>query len=367
MPSILVITGNPNLKDFLLNIEKTLHSFKFALKKSEWVSFIISPIKTTSNNSTWINELTFWMTYSKKNKNVLNDFEYNYGVPLGFNKQIIRRARSWDYFHSVNPDKDLALQLFGAYPVTPSIQNIDNIHAQNIKGQYILWTCKKEEIDSLFDLINIHELTIQIIDSHDDIILAITTIMFDPFMGLSVVPKDWDSFENGSVRNVLKKNKLINRLPGKEYFGELPDYLSNALDKYSNTSYNKIVLTELDYIPGFPLMLDQRLIQVSRFQIIPRNKIEEINNSLQGICFLKLKNFSIEFGIKDDSYWKDPICELLITWCPEISKSSKQAYEEVEESVLSIFNKILPTNSSAHLKNSYEILHIAGEIGFEID
>lgn len=191
--------------------------------------------------------------------------------------------------------------------------------------------------------------------------------MFDPFIGLYSVPMDWDSFEKGNVRNKLIQNKLFDSIPGKEYKGKVPEFLSEVLNKYSDKDYKSVTITESQYIAGFPLKLEEREIFVSRFQMIPNDSVKEIKEKLNKSQPLNLKNYHIEFGLKDDSMWEIPIYELLISWTPEIIKSSKESYLDNENKILEIFDSLMPTKEidSIQFKNTYEILRFAGEIGFE--
>lgn len=270
--------------------------------------------------------------------------------------------------HHVNPTKDIAIQLFGSFEITPTIKKIDQIHDNNIKGQLVLWSCKTDEINQLQEILSKNELTIRIIeDNKGEQLLAITTPMFDPFIGLYSVPMDWDSFEKGNVRNILIQNKLFDLIPGKEYKGKVPEFLSEVLNKYSDKEYKNVAITESEYIAGFPLKLEEREIVVSRFQMIPNESVQEIEEKLNKSQPLNLKNYHIEFGLKDDSMWEPPIYELLISWTPEIIKSSRESYTDNESKILEIFNNLMPTKEidSLRLKNTFEILRFAGEIGFE--
>jgi hypothetical protein len=368
LTSIKLKSKNTEIDDFLENLKVKINSFDYTLKKNEWISFIISPIKIQSNNSSWSNEITYWNSYSKLNNRLIDDFEYCFEIPDDFLSQVTRRASSWEYLHHANKIKDIALQLFGSFETTPTIKKIDQIHDNNIKGQLVLWNCEKKEIPQLQEMLAKYELSIEIIeDDKAKVLLAITTPMFNPFLGLYSVPMDWDSFENGNVRNKLIQNKLFDLVPGSEFTGETPDFLADILNKYSNKKYENVLITESDYIAGFPLMLEERQIIVSRYQMIADEKIQEIKDKLDKTKKLNLKNYHIEFGLKDDSMWGTPIYELSIFWTPEILKSSKESYIDNEEDILKIFNHILPTNEleSMQLKNTYDILHIAGLIGFE--
>jgi hypothetical protein len=369
LTSIKLSSTNPDLDEFLDKLKQKLKTFNYQVKDGEWISFIVSPIKIVSNSTSWISELTYWTSYTKfGNDIIVSDYDYNFEVPEGFLGQVSRRARSWDYFHFVHPKKDIAIQFFGGYEVTPSIQNIDKIHDKSIKGQLILWECEKHEIEEISNLLPNFELVVQLIDDSKDIcLIAITTPMFDPFMGLYSVAMDWDSFENGNVRNKLEKYNLLMVLPGNEYKGKIPDFLDEALNRHSNNKYTKALVTEMEYISGFPMMHDERRIQVSRFQMVKPELINDIEDRLKVIKPIDKNDFQIDFGLQDDSMWQIPIYELTVSWTPDIQMSSKNEYLNFEKELLNIFNEVLPTNndSSLQLKNTFEILHIAGEIGFE--
>jgi len=368
LTSIKLKSNNTEIDVFLTNLKKKINSFEYSLKDNEWISFIVSPIKIESNKSSWSNEITFWNSYSKLNNTLIDDYDYCFQIPNNFLRQVSRRARSWEYMHHVNPTKDIAIQLFGSFEITPTIKKIDQIHDNNIKGQLVLWSCKTDEINQLQEILSKNELTIRIIeDNKGEQLLAITTPMFDPFIGLYSVPMDWDSFEKGNVRNILIQNKLFDLIPGKEYKGKVPEFLSEVLNKYSDKEYKNVAITESEYIAGFPLKLEEREIVVSRFQMIPNESVQEIEEKLNKSQPLNLKNYHIEFGLKDDSMWEPPIYELLISWTPEIIKSSRESYTDNESKILEIFNNLMPTKEidSLRLKNTFEILRFAGEIGFE--
>ena len=370
LPSIRFSSSKTDLNVFLNNLKLKLASFQYSTKSNEWVSFVVSPIEIESNKSSWFNELTFWTSFSKiQDGKLVVDTEYNFEVPSGFLGQESRRARSWDYCHYVNPEKDIAIQFFSSIQITPSLQNIDKVHSQNIKGQLILWECKKKEFEDITKTLAKNELSLKLIDDNNEsCLIAITTPMFDPFIGLYSVAMDWDSFENGSVRNKLEKSDILRTLPGNEYKGKVPEFLEEVLNRYENKNYSKAMITEMEYIAGFPLMHNDREIQVSRFQMIPPDKITEIELKIQNFePSIKRKEFQIDFGLKDDSMWQVPIYELAISWSPDLNNSSKEDFLEIESEILIILNYIMPTiyDDTVQLKNTFEILHIAGEIGFE--
>ena len=368
LPSIKVSSENANLSEFLEDLRKKLNGFKYQIKENEWIAFIVSPLKIVSEKSSWVNELTYWTSYSKiDNLYLVSDYDYNFKFPLGFLSQVSRRARSWDYYHQVNPAKDIAVQFFGCCEITPSILNINKVHQRNIDGQMILWECNKDDLDKITEIIHTNDLSLQLInEKNETFLIAITTVMFDPFMGIYSVAMDWDSFENGNVRNKLEENKLLDTIPGNEFKGEIPEFLSKAMNRFNNKKFSKTTITELESIPGFPLIHNDRSIEVSRFQMVTLEKAKEIDVILNEIVPINKKNFQIYFD-QIDSRWSIPIYELTISWSPELSNSSREDYEEIEDDLLLIFNKVLPSSNTDLLqfKNTFDILHIAGEIGFE--
>lgn len=370
LPSIRFSSSKTDLNVFLNSLKLKLASFQYSTKSNEWISFVVSPIEIESNKSSWFNELTFWTSYSKiQGSKLVVDTEYNFEVPSGFLGQVSRRARSWDYCHYVSPEKDIAIQFFSSIEITPSLQNIDKVHSQNIKGQLILWECEKKELEDIAKILAKNELSLKLIDDNNEsCLIAITTPMFDPFIGLYSVAMDWDSFENGSVRNKLEKSNILSMLPGNEYRGKVPEFLEDIMNRYDNKNYSKAMVTEMEYIAGFPLMHNDRGIQVSRFQMITSDKITEIELKIQNFePSIKRKDFQIDFGLKDNSMWQVPIYELAVSWFPDLNNSSKEDFLEIESEILNIMNYILPTiyDDTIQLKNTFEILHIAGEIGFE--
>jgi hypothetical protein len=179
---------------------------------------------------------------------------------------------------------------------------------------------------------------------------------------------DWDSFENGNVRNQLDKLALWESLPGCEFTGSPPAFFEEIIERYKARDYKRAVITQIEYTAGLPLMLDERTITISRFQRISSAHLEEVERRYSDIGFsTPLKNFQIEFLLKDDYMWNPPIYELSVSWTPDVLKSSMESYIDAEGFVLNLINEILPTASStiSQLENTYDILRFAGEISFE--
>lgn len=366
--SIRLHSKNTNLKIFLSHLKEQLKSFNYSTKNNEWISFIVSPIKIVSKDSLWINELTYWSCYSKfNNDSFVADYEYNFELPGGFLKPINRRSQSWDYYLSVNPQKDIAIQFLGGLEIISPLKNIVDIHYKNITGNLLLWECTQNEMVEISKHIKNLPLTIQVIsEENDNCFIAITTPLFNPFLGLFSLAQDWESYENGNVRQLLKKNKLHEILPGNEYKGEIPDDLKELLERKPKEIDSKHVVHQLGYRTGLPLLHNERQVQISRFQMLNEKLVKEVSNIINSNKLIINNKYKIEFHQIDDS-WKFPIYELSLSWAPDLYNSSINDYLNSEKEILHLINSILPTSSdeSIQLKNTYEILHIAGLIGFE--
>ncbi|WP_060826782.1 DUF4365 domain-containing protein [Sulfurospirillum cavolei] len=356
-------TVKVELEEFIKKLKQKLLLFDYSTKNNKWISFIISPIKISSRKSNWENELTSWLSFSKINNHIVDDFNYTFESPNNFLRQITRRSMSWDSSYFVDPTQDIAIRFLGANKITPAILNINQIHLNNIKGQYLLWECKKEDIETLHNKISTLELQIQILENtNEKCLVAIAMAMFDPTIGMYTQARDWESYENGNAKNILEKNNMIQALPGNEYKGKTPVLLKELLKPYGESNYTMAQVNINSYIWGFPLMQNQREIYISRFQEIAQDKAEKLK--------LKIKkykhNFQIELILVDDTF-RNSIYELLIGFIPNLEKSSKDAYLDKESEILKIFDDILPTKtySDTTFKNSFDILHVAGQIEFE--
>ncbi|PXV57136.1 hypothetical protein CLV62_1566 [Dysgonomonas alginatilytica] len=371
MPVIVVDSQITELDIFNKELKEKLKDINYKINDNqEWISFIISPIKilSTNNNSLWLNEMTSWLSYSLIGNKIHNDFEYAFEAPEGFLRQTSRRARSWDYFHFVNPAKDVALQLFGCYDVTPTIKAINESHFQNVKGQYIVWKCSPLEIQEISYIVHDVDLSVKLLEdlNEEESIITISTRMFDPFMGLYCLSPDWNSFENGSVREILNRNHLLSKLPGAEYTGTIPDFFEEAINNYKR-NYKQVIVTELEYIVGFPIKHNERRIQVSRFQMINERYASDIKSHMNSLKPIELKDSELILSCIDNTWGEDAIYELSFSWTPDIFLTSKEDYIKNEKKILSLLNNLLPTrvNNNHILKNTYEIIHSAGEIGFD--
>ncbi len=360
--AIKIDSNNTNLEVFINYVKDQLSKFSFEIEPDEWLSFIVSPIKIQSQKSLWFNEVTSWATYAKINDVIVDEYGYNFDGPENFLEQAVRRARSWDNFNFVDPRSDISLQFYSAHSTTPTIQIIDETHIQNIKGQFLLWKCHRQEIEVIQKIIADYELVLRIIENNDECLVAIADCFFEPALGTYSNAMDWASFERGKVRNILEKNDLINLLPGCEFSGPLPNFLEEFIDKFREDSTN-VIVSEMTTISPIPLLIDRRIIEVSRLQLISEDVLESLVQKIENVLPSVPDKYKQDYIPRESFFEREIVFQLYITWSPETFVSSKDAFLNNEQEILELFNIILPSSVNKR-RNTLDILRFEGEIEF---
>lgn len=386
IPSITVNSEATDLEQYLNLLHKWLKKLKLNVSANEWVSFIITPIKIVSDDgisTSWINELTYWTSYSLINGQLVSDYDYAFEMEGSYIKQVARRARSWEYYHRIDRQNDIAIDFFGTLNISPTVKNLNVVHARSVKWQYVIWECKQHEIENIQQIILeasdsfYKSLSIKILAEKNDgtIIIAITNSFFDPFVGLYSSPRSWEDFDNDII-SLLKKNKKFELLPGRIYEGDVPEHFKSAVEKFERADIEHISIRKFDNVPGFPIRHDDRLINIVRLQMLDKTTFALVEKNFLRISkeVEKSKEFSFcefTFTLVDDTWW-EPIFELSASWHPEIGQSSNSSLKSHKELVFKIFNSIMPTvennkikREDIHIKNTLEILSGPGEIYFE--
>jgi hypothetical protein len=386
IPSLKVNSDATDLAKYLNLLHEWLKNFKSSVSAQEWISFIITPIKIVSDDgiaSSWVNELTYWTSYSLINEQLVSDYEYAFEMEGDLIFPIARRAQSWEYYHKIDQRNDIAIDFFGTLNVSPAVKNLNVVHARNVKWQYILWECMQHEIESIHQIIlGMSDrfdrfLTIEILNEKEDgsTIIAITNSFFNPFMGLYASPRSWEDLDN-DVIGLLKENKKFTLLPGHIYEGDVPEHFKSAVERYERAHIEYISIREFDSVPGFPIRHDDRLINIVRLQMLDEMTFAQVEANFlkvsQRIKKSKALLFSeFTFTLVDDSWWA-PIYELSASWHPKLDQASHLALELHKERVLEIFDSIMPATNNdkielnnGHMKNTLEILSGPGEIYFD--
>lgn len=386
IPCLTINFDAANLEQYMNLLHEWLKNFKLGVSEHEWISFIITPIKIVSNDATvssWINELTYWTSFSLINKRLVSDHEYTFEIEDNLISQVARRARSWEYYHKVDKQNDIAIDFFGTLNVSPTVKNLNMVHSRNVKWQYLLWECMQDEIERIkeiiFELSDSFDkhLTIRMLEEKKDgsIIIAITNSIFDPFLGLYSAPRDWKDYDNNIISR-LEENGKLELMPGKIYEGEVPEYFDSVIRKFERAEMEHTIIREFDSVPGFPIRHDDRLIQIIRLQMLDKTTFKEVEASFLRVSknmeYSKTLHFcEFTFTLIDDTWWT-PIFELSISWRPKVNQSSISSLKLNKEQVLEIFDSVMPTienhkikREDIHLKNTLEILSGPGEIYFE--
>lgn len=286
IPCLTINSDATNLEQYMNLLHEWLKNFKLSISKQEWISFIITPIKIVSNDtavSSWINELTYWTSFSLINKLLVSDHEYAFEMEDNLISQVARRARSWEYYHKIDKANDIAIDFFGTLNVSPTVKNLNMVHSRNVKWQYVLWECRQDEIERIqqiiFELSDSFDkhLTIRILEEKKDgsTIIALTNSFFDPFFGLYSSPRNWKDFDNNIISQLNETGKL-KLMPGKIYEGEVPEYFDSAVKKFKKAHVEHIVIREFDYVSGFPIRHDDRLVQIVRLQMLNKTTFKEV-------------------------------------------------------------------------------------------
>lgn len=267
------------LKDFFLNIE-------FPLSDNEWISFIVSPVKLYDSNkkvdSNWRKELTDWISFSKINGSCFYDFDYSFKVPEGFINQIAAKAASWGKNYSIEPEFDIAVQVYSSIPTTPVFREYLKQQRNQISGNFISWKCLKTDVEKLNDILNDIALGFKEIElksyEEDSIFGIICDSMFLPEIGIYPNNNEWKTFEKGKVESMLQDSGVINVLPGEKGNYIIDDFIYGFFGVDDKNLPEKVMIEPFNYISGMPLDHSGRSVSFQKLFEIDGEFIEVYNN-----------------------------------------------------------------------------------------
>ncbi len=367
---------------FVSSIKSVMSCFKYKLEKDEWISFVCSSIEMAceaeQNDEYQIlkKELTGWWGFSVINSNVISEPDYTFQIPKDFFHQSTRRARSWEYFHHVSPDLDLAIQLFGSVGISPSYINFNRSLEESIKRQYIVWECSSDEIDDLEKLLLDTELVYRIIpefSNEEKYIGIVCKHMFEPFLGLTPTFMDWNEFEKGVLGLVQdSKNNFI--IPGRQPSIDIVEKIVRLINEDSIEATEHLI-TQKDYCDVIPINLKDRWISIHRYRIdytynlkFAKDQLELLKNEAQCILgdgsnvITSVEEFETGFGEK--------VIELRIEWNPSLFDSSKDSFEKIKHIILRTFDTIFD-RKILKVKNfdncTLDVLRFYGEVDFRLN
>lgn len=246
-------------KNFVGKVEKEIER-----ESHQWLAFIVSPIhfaveEDDGKTDFWNKKITGWFALNRLSTEVTTDQEHAFRPPPGFLRQVARKATSWEGYHFVNPCKDLAIQLFGVTRTTFAYKRLHENFRQYMKGQFIPWICNKDDVQLINKLLESTDFTFRYFEqeiANDGLVHGIVCHrMFNPELGLLIVPRDWNEFHDG-IRSRLVAFGILENLPGREGHGEITKAILE-MGFNEHTDEQQVFVTEKDYVFGLPKCLDK--------------------------------------------------------------------------------------------------------------
>lgn len=368
------------INTFIDNLQKKLLSFKTKIKKGEWLSFIVSPIKLNGSNNSessfWNKEITDWWSFSIINKEIIVDKNYSFDPPEYYILPIARRSRSWSGYWIVNNELNLAINIYSSIPLTLAYRQYDETLNKQILNQFIPWECKVKELSILgnkllkigLQLLTLTEISLSKTDE-DWIQCIICDPMFSPSLGLFSPTQNWDEFEDNKVNFKLKKKKLYNKLPGKLGPESIIKFILLQFGRSQDLAINKTYIEANDYTNGLPLNHNERKICFYRY-IKSSYDTDNISKSWlklqENKVMQNLNENIISSNIYIDSYnnIENNICYICIDIIPKESISTANFISTYEKKIATILDDFNDSFKDIYPDSTLDILKFDGEIYF---
>lgn len=362
---------------------ESLGNFPVSFDEGEWIAFVCSPIRFSAKDDVgtggtfWNRELTDWWSYARIGTEITSDYDYAFAIPEGFLRQIGRRARSWEVFHHVDPQRDVSIQLFASAATTPAYRSQVSTYRQHVLGQFLPWTCPQNAISELQALLRPLQLVFREVpgapQGSGSKSGVICTVFFEPRLGLFGIAGSWAEFTRGSVRTLLDEANVFAKLPGQEGPREITDIILGMLGDALADPPDQVLVTERHYIAGLPLDQANRVIIVERFRRANGLSIEKVEHVLTECKeqisseFPELRSVDASWGIIEFPPYE--IIQLSVSWVPPLEESSAYSFERLEPLILGAFDRILPCQETEDdlLSSTYGVLKFASELYFEGD
>jgi len=335
-------TCEPLELNLLLNqIKNILSKIGIKLKSQEWMAFIISPIIFRDKKYLeWKKEMTDWNSYFLLGNKVNSDYEYGFKISDEFLRPIGRHGGSWAVTSYVNPDVDIALELFSSIGISKAYKMECDTIKKVISSKFEPWDCPIDKINILGDILKQYELSYQIIDEKDDYYIGIIAdSFFDPSIRIYSSVKNWDEYIQGIVKYKIGEN-YAKLLPGKKGKEEIRQKI---LDYYEeiNLLPESILISEDQIISGLPIDHSKRIVSVTRYRsLIEYDQIKAkkiLNKCVDKIkCNTNNKNINYEIDLWD-GYVNNKILKINISWQPNLSDSSFQSYQKISNIILKYY------------------------------
>ncbi|NER79458.1 MAG: DUF4365 domain-containing protein [Leptolyngbya sp. SIO1D8] len=348
------------------------------LLQGQWISFIVSPIRILERDHEVVGdiilnqELTEWGSYSFIDK-IESDYDYAFQLPrIGLIPQKYN-GHAWDFEHLVIPKIDLAVKFFGRHPTTVADLQQKKLFKDLILSNFIAWFSLRREVELLRKILTPLELQfseIAELSEADYVKGIICDYMFNPNLGLSVMPENWNQIENNSILERLEDAAIFKLLPGRSGGSEIVDYIMNSSSSWQASEY--IRTQERDYIPGLPIEHSGRLISVKRYRKIKKYDEEFIQNSLDKgkLSLQEHLDKPGSLGVYSETFWSlsgSQFCILTIYWKPNLNESSLDSFERSSTQVSEIFDNAIPAEDVdlSDENTTFDIVQKYGLVRFE--
>lgn len=371
----------PNLEAFFKKLEDIFLSIELPIKESEWVSYIVSPVKfqqSSESVSFWAKDLTGWSCHCIVNGECFSDFDYSFQLPDCLLQQIARHSRSWDGIYRIDTKLDLSFQVYSELATTPAYRESLERHNQQILGKFIPWTCRKDDLDVLARTINRVGLIFQLFDTESFVtepgwVKGIISVpMFNPSVGLIPLSETWDEFESGDVMHRLAEHELLDKLPGKKGGEDIVSFVCEGFESLTLEAAGNLLIDESKYVDGMPLGHNGRHVLFQRFvladgKMAPSFKESKlsIESKVRKLIGNEVTKFSVYVEIIE--IFSEDILGVTVALEPVLHISTIDLVSKFKESIAQILTDVGFVSSPYSELTSVNILKKYGEIYFEGD
>ncbi|MDX2231453.1 MAG: DUF4365 domain-containing protein [Leptolyngbyaceae cyanobacterium bins.349] len=338
---------------------------------TEWLSFICSPIRLLDKGKDHPHhlglnqDLTGWSSFCYINQEIQSDFLYAFDLPEGSLKPFPYNGFSWRFNHFVEPERDLAIELLGMIPITPSFIAQKSLFKDYIRSQFLPWICFSHEVDLLRKVLASYALVFAEIPSlckAETIVGAICSEMFDPTAGWVPEPEDWPELENDSINEKLNQIAATDELPGRHEDLGVTDFVLKFFGN-QNKNIKNLIVSENEYIPGLPINHLKRFISIQRLRVLKEFNIDEITQRLSSLKPCIELNLEMQESVEVNSHlFKNLddtlICVLSVSWMPDLCESSLASIERFSDTICKSFEAAVENSYCGEFKGIEDILKL---------
>lgn len=345
--------------------------------KNQWICFVISPITWKTKESSgkdifgkW--EVTDWVSYSKPGDFLVNDFLYTFKVSDKWKRECARRCRSWGHQYYVDPDTDLAVEVFGCSETTPAIRRTEQALINHTLGQILAWRCprnKQEDLNRKLMPLGLCFSPINIEIKSDFVEGFIKNPLLSLETGLFPTANSWEEYEHGAVKEKIAAAGLSGKLEGEAGSIEIQQKMEQIIRKKLSNSHEYTNLISSDYIDGLPMLHNERDIFVYRFRTILGKLDEAVFLQIDDLKEKMRPDNGIEtFTEVIETNVESMTCLIAVKWIPDLNESVEDSLERWKPAIIEVFDRMFPRISGHQgYDDTMTVLTYSGEVVFETD